>query len=96
MKKKIARWYAQGLWTAGMVRNAVKKGILSAQCFYRTPCEGVLSAGEEEAVWAAVQDRYEKALGQLNPVVKDDLDRYLMERLLVTLTRVRQRRWSEA
>ena len=31
MKEKIARWYAQGLWTAGMVRNAVKKGILSAR-----------------------------------------------------------------
>ena len=31
MKEKIARWYAQGLWTAGMARNAVKKGILSAQ-----------------------------------------------------------------
>lgn len=74
----------------------VMKGILSAQCFYRTPCEGVSPTGEEEAVWAAVQDRYEKALGQLNPVVKDDLDRYLMERLLVTLTRVRQRRRGEA
>lgn len=31
MKAKIARWYAQGLWTADMVRSAVKKGILSAQ-----------------------------------------------------------------
>ena len=31
MKKKIARWYAQGLWTVGMVRSAVKKGILSAR-----------------------------------------------------------------
>lgn len=31
MKEKIARWYAQGLWTADMVRNAVKKGILRAQ-----------------------------------------------------------------
>lgn len=31
MKEKIARWYAQGLWTVGMVRNAVKKDILSAQ-----------------------------------------------------------------
>lgn len=31
MKEKIARWYAQGLWTAGMVRRAVKKGILSAR-----------------------------------------------------------------
>lgn len=31
MKEKIARWYVQGLWTAGMVHNAVKKDILSAQ-----------------------------------------------------------------
>lgn len=31
MKEKIAKWYKQGLWTAGMVRNAVKKGVLSAQ-----------------------------------------------------------------
>lgn len=31
MKEKIARWYAQGLWTAGMVRSAVKNGILSAR-----------------------------------------------------------------
>ena len=43
-----------------------------------------------------MQDRYEKALGQLNPVVKDDLDRYLMERLLVTLTRVGHGRRSES
>lgn len=31
MKAKIARWYAQNLWTPGMVRSSVKKGILSAQ-----------------------------------------------------------------
>lgn len=31
MQDKIARWYAQSRWTAGMVRNAVKKGSLSAQ-----------------------------------------------------------------
>ena len=31
MKEKIARWYAHGLWTAEMVRSAVKKGILSAR-----------------------------------------------------------------
>ena len=30
MKAKIAKWYKQGLWTAEMVANAVKKGILSA------------------------------------------------------------------
>lgn len=31
MKEKITKWFAQGLWTAGMVRSAVKKVILSAQ-----------------------------------------------------------------
>ena len=31
MKEKIAKWFAQVLWTADMVRSAVKKGILSAQ-----------------------------------------------------------------
>lgn len=31
MKEKIAKWFAQALWTAGMVRSAVKKGILSTQ-----------------------------------------------------------------
>jgi hypothetical protein len=31
MKEKIARWYRQGLWTAEMVRNAVDKGIITAE-----------------------------------------------------------------
>ena len=31
MKEKIAKWYAQGLWTEVMVRNAVAKGILSEE-----------------------------------------------------------------
>lgn len=31
MKEKIERWYHQGLWTAAMVRNAVEKGILTAE-----------------------------------------------------------------
>ena len=31
MKEKIAKWYKQGLWTAQMVHNAVKKGILTAE-----------------------------------------------------------------
>ncbi len=31
MKDKIARWYAQGLWTKTMVASAVAKGILTAQ-----------------------------------------------------------------
>ncbi len=30
MKKKIEKWYKQGLWTAEMVANAVKKGIITA------------------------------------------------------------------
>lgn len=29
MKEKIRKWYNQGLWTEAMVRNAVKKGILT-------------------------------------------------------------------
>lgn len=30
MYEKIKRWYKQGLWTAAMVQNAVKKGALTA------------------------------------------------------------------
>lgn len=29
MKEKIAKWYAQGLWTEAMVCSAVTKGILT-------------------------------------------------------------------
>ncbi len=29
MKNKIAKWYNQGLWTAAMVANAVKKGDIT-------------------------------------------------------------------
>lgn len=29
MRDKIARWYAQGLWTEDMVRTAVKKGVIT-------------------------------------------------------------------
>ena len=31
MKEKIALWYAQGLWTAEMVQNAVEKGFLTKE-----------------------------------------------------------------
>ena len=31
MKAKIEKWYKQGLWTAAMVANAVKKGVLTAE-----------------------------------------------------------------
>lgn len=31
MKKNIAKWYKQGLWTAAMVANAVKKGFLTPE-----------------------------------------------------------------
>ena len=30
MHDKIKRWYQQGLWSAQMVNNAVKKGVLTA------------------------------------------------------------------
>ena len=31
MYEKIRKWYAQGLWTADMVRCAQEKGVLTAQ-----------------------------------------------------------------
>ena len=31
MKEKIRKWYAQGLWTAAMVQNAVVKNILTQE-----------------------------------------------------------------
>ena len=31
MKEKIALWYAQGLWTATMVQNAVQKNVLTQE-----------------------------------------------------------------
>lgn len=31
MKEKIERWYHMGLWTEEMVRNAVNKGVLTAE-----------------------------------------------------------------
>lgn len=31
MKEKIALWYAQGLWTAEMVQNAVAKKLLTQE-----------------------------------------------------------------
>lgn len=30
MKNKIKKWYEQGLWTKDMVKNAVNKGIITA------------------------------------------------------------------
>lgn len=31
MKEKITKWYRQVLWTKVMVKNAVKKGVLTAE-----------------------------------------------------------------
>ena len=33
MFEKIKKWYKQGLWTAEMVRNAVEKGVITAELF---------------------------------------------------------------
>ena len=30
MKKKIEKWYKQGLWSKAKVANAVKKGVINA------------------------------------------------------------------
>ncbi|MBR4419769.1 MAG: XkdX family protein [Clostridia bacterium] len=29
MKEKITKWYKQGLWTAEMIENAVRKGVIT-------------------------------------------------------------------
>ena len=31
MFEKIKKWYKQGLWTETMVRNAIKKGVLTEE-----------------------------------------------------------------
>ena len=31
MYEKIKKWYEQGLWTEEMVKNAVKKGVITAE-----------------------------------------------------------------
>lgn len=31
MKERIAKWYKQGLWTDEMVRQAVKKGVITEE-----------------------------------------------------------------
>lgn len=31
MYNKIKKWYALGLWTADMVRNAAKKGVITVE-----------------------------------------------------------------
>lgn len=33
MKERIMKWYKQGLWTKEMVRNAVKKGVITKEEF---------------------------------------------------------------
>ena len=31
MKEKIKRWYDQGLWSIDMVKNAVKKNVITTE-----------------------------------------------------------------
>ena len=31
MKEKIAKWYKQGLWSIDMVKNAVKKNVITTE-----------------------------------------------------------------
>ena len=33
MKEKIKKWYNMGLWSEAMVRNAVKKGVITPEDF---------------------------------------------------------------
>lgn len=41
MSEKIKKWYAQGLWTAAMVEQAVTKGVLTA-----AQAAGILEGGD--------------------------------------------------
>lgn len=34
MFEKIKKWYEEGLWTKAMVRNAVKKGKITAEQYF--------------------------------------------------------------
>ena len=43
MKDKIAKWYAQGLWTEDMVRTAADKGVIT-----EAEAEGILGEKEPE------------------------------------------------
>ena len=40
MRDKIAKWYAQGLWTEDMVRTAADKGVIT-----EAEAEEILSGG---------------------------------------------------
>lgn len=44
MKDKIEKWYRFGLWTADMVQNAVKKGLLT-----EAEAAAILDEYDEEA-----------------------------------------------
>lgn len=43
MYDKIKKWYQMGLWTEAMVRNAVKKGVISQE-----QADEILGADEKE------------------------------------------------
>ena len=42
MYEKIKQWYAQGLWTEEMVRQAVQKGVITEE-----QCNEILGLNEE-------------------------------------------------
>ena len=43
MYEKIRKWYNMGLWTADMVRNAAKKGVITAE-----QAEEIINGGDAE------------------------------------------------
>lgn len=44
MLEKIEKWYRQGLWTAAMVENTVKKGAIT-----RAQADNILGRSQEDA-----------------------------------------------
>lgn len=43
MYEKIKKWYDMGLWTAAMVRNAAKKGVITTD-----QAEDIINGGDTE------------------------------------------------
>lgn len=68
--------------------GVILKDQLSAFCYYRIPSYDCISLGMEDATWEMVKRRYDQGSKKLSPNVVSDLDRFLLEKLVVLFVRV--------
>ena len=68
--------------------GVILKDELSAFCYYRFPSYDCISLGMEDATWEMVKRRYDQGSKKLSPNVVSDLDRFLLEKLVVLFVRV--------